>query len=137
MSLRIQESNNIELLTCTEITALSGDGHLESIEITNNTTKEKREVKVSSVFSFIGAIPRTEWLPGEVEKDEKGFIKTGMSVVDSANWKEKRQPFILETSRKGVFAVGDVRSNSAKRVAAAVGEGSMAVQLVHEYLRNL
>lgn len=137
LSQRIQESDKIELLNYTEITALSGDEHLEAIEITNNQTNEKRHLIVSSVFSFIGAIPRTEWLNGEIEKDEKGFIKTGISVADSAQWKEKRQPFLLETSRSGVFAAGDVRSNSAKRVAAAVGEGSMAVQFIHEYLKNM
>ncbi len=137
LSQRILESDKIELLNYTEITALSGDGHLEAIEITNNKTNEKKKLIVSSVFSFIGAIPRTEWLAGEIEKDEKGFIKTGISVADSSQWKEKRQPFLLETSRSGVFAAGDVRSNSSKRVAAAVGEGSMAVQFIHEYLKNL
>ena len=137
LSQRILNSDKIELLNYTEITALLGDEHLEAIEITNNKTNEKKELKVSSVFSFIGAVPGTEWLCREIEKDEKGFIKTGRSVADSVHWKEKRQPFMLETSRSGVFAAGDVRSNSAKRVAAAVGEGSMAVQFIHEYLKDI
>jgi thioredoxin reductase (NADPH) len=134
---RIKQSANIELLTNTEITAMFGDTHLEAVEIKNNQTGEVRKINVAAVFSFIGAIPHTGWLPPEIEKDQKGFIKTGAQVAASSQWRLHRPPFFLETSRPGVFAVGDVRSNSVKRVASAVGEGSMAVQFVHEYLKEI
>lgn len=133
---RIEESGNIELLVNTEITAINGEDHPESIEIFNTTSKEKTEIKVSAIFSFIGAFPCTGWLTEDIEKDENGFIKTGSMVAKSSLWKETRQPFLLETSRPGVFAAGDVRSNSIKRVSSAVGEGSMAVQFVHEFLKE-
>lgn len=82
-------------------------------------------------------MPRTNWLPQEIETDDKGFIKTGLAVADSAKWTLQRQLFLLETSRPGVFAAGDVRLGSIKRVASAVGEGSMAVQLIHQYLAEI
>jgi thioredoxin reductase (NADPH) len=81
-------------------------------------------------------VPRTDWLPSEIEKDEKNFVRTGIDLANSPHWTTKRQPFLLETSRPGVFAAGDVRSGSVKRVASAVGEGAMAVQFVHEYLKE-
>jgi thioredoxin reductase (NADPH) len=133
---RIEQTTNIELLTSTEIKAVSGDTHLEAVELKNNQTGEVRKINVAGVFSFIGAIPRTAWLPPEIEKDSKGFIKTGAHVAASARWRLHRPPFFLETSRPGVFAAGDVRSDSVKRVASAVGEGSMAVQFIHEYLKE-
>ena len=134
---RIEETSNIELLTNTEITKMTGDTHLEAVEIVNNQTKETREIKTVAVFSFIGADPRTDWLPGEIETDENGFVKTGSTIAGSSQWTLQRQPFLLETSRAGVFAAGDVRLNSVKRVASAVGEGSMTVQFVHEYLNEI
>lgn len=136
LSQRIEATENIELLTETEVTGLSGKDYLESAEITDNKTGEKREIKTPAVFSFIGAIPRTDWLPPEIETDKKGFIKTGNDVNKSSFWKMNRQPFLLETSFAGVFAAGDVRGGSVKRVASAVGEGSMTVQFVHEYLKE-
>ena len=132
---RIMETKNIELLTNTEITKMFGDGHLEAVELKNNQSGEPRTINVGGIFSFIGAIPRTAWLPNEIETDTKEFIKTGTRISNSAQWTEKRPPFYLETSRAGVFAAGDVRSDSVKRVASAVGEGAMAVQFVHEYLK--
>ena len=134
---RIEQTENIELLTNSEITEMFGDTHLESVTIKNNQTDETRAENVAGVFSFIGAMPRTAWLPSEIETDAKGFVKTGMLIADSKLWNLKRQPFLLETSRAGVFAAGDVRCNSVKRVASAVGEGSMTVQFVHEYLKEL
>ena len=89
------------------------------------------------VFSFIGADPRTSWLPPEIERDTKGFVRTGADLAHSQYWTSARQPFLLETSRPGVFAAGDVRSGSVKRVASAVGEGAMAVQFVHECLKHM
>ena len=133
---RIRECPEIELLFNTEIDEITGDEQLRGIKITNNKEKEERELAVGAVFSFIGAIPRIEWLPAAIEKDEKGFITTGLNAGKSSYWTLERQPYLLETTRAGVFAAGDVRSNSVKRVSSAVGEGSMAVQFVHEYLKD-
>jgi thioredoxin reductase (NADPH) len=116
---------------------MRGDGHLTAVEIVNNKTGEERTVDTPAVFSFIGAVPRTDWLPPEIERDAKGFVQTGLALAKSPHWTARRQPFLLETSRAGVFAAGDVRSGSAKRVASAVGEGAMAVQFVHEYLKEM
>jgi thioredoxin reductase (NADPH) len=134
---RIEQTANIELHYNTAVHCMNGDGHLASIEIVDNTTGQKRTVETPAVFSFIGAVPRTDWLPPEIERDAKGFVLTGTALAQSPHWTAKRQPFLLETSRPGVFAAGDVRSGSAKRVASAVGEGSMAVQFVHEYLKEM
>ena len=133
---RIQQAANIEILLNTEVVRMHGDGHLGEVEIVDKKTGQRRSLKVSGVFSFIGAVPRTDWLPPEIETDKKGFVCTGPGVTQSLHWSEKRQPFLLETSRPGVFAAGDVRAGSVKRVASAVGEGSMVVQFVHEYLRE-
>jgi thioredoxin reductase (NADPH) len=133
---RIEQTTNIELLCNTTVHCMNGDGHLGSIEIVNNETGQARTVETPAVFSFIGAVPRTDWLPPEIERDAKGFVMTGTALADSQYWTAPRQPFLLETSRPGVFAAGDVRSNSVKRVASAVGEGAMAVQFVHEYLKE-
>ena len=134
---RIMNTANIEILRGTEVLRMNGDRHLSSVEILNKTTGEKRTLATNALFSFIGATPRTDWLPSEIEKDEKHFVRTGIELEDSRHWTLKRQPFLLETSRPGVFAAGDVRSGSVKRVASAVGEGSMAVQFVHEYLKTM
>ena len=134
---RIMHTPNIEILRCTEVTRMFGDGHLSSIEILNKTTSEKRTLQTAALFSFIGATPRTDWLPSEIERDEKNFVRTGIDLAASPHWNLKRQPFLLETSRPGVFAAGDVRSGSVKRVASAVGEGSMSVQFVHEFLKTM
>ncbi|MEO8073348.1 MAG: FAD-dependent oxidoreductase [Acidobacteriota bacterium] len=133
---RIYQTKNIELLIDTEVSEMFGDGHLEAVDLINNQTGGVRREKVSGVFSFIGATPRTEWLPPEIELDAKGFVKTGTHVADSKFWTKNRPPFYLETSRAGVFAAGDARSDSVKRVASSVGEGSMAVQFVHEFLKE-
>ena len=133
---RISQIGNIELLTETVIHRLDGNSHLQYIEVQNVQTKEVRRIDTPAVFSFIGAMPHTDWLPAEIERDEKGFIRTGSAVKESPYWTADRTPLLLETSREGVFAAGDVRSGSSKRVAAAVGEGAMSVQLVHEYLRH-
>jgi thioredoxin reductase (NADPH) len=134
---RIMNTPNIEILRCTEVASMSGDDHLSSIEIVDKLTEKKRTIETGALFSFIGATPRTDWLPAEIEKDEKSFVRTGITLADSPHWTLKRQPFLLETSRPGVFAAGDVRSGSVKRVASAVGEGSMSVQFVHEYLKTM
>jgi thioredoxin reductase (NADPH) len=134
---RIEETTNIEVLYNTEVRRMHGDKQLNSVEIVNNKTGETRTLQAASLFSFIGALPRTDWLPPEIERDEKNFVLTGASLSQSPHWNSKRQPFLVETSRPGVFAAGDVRSGSVKRVASAVGEGAMAVQFVHEYLKEI
>src|SRR5436309_8019655 len=125
---RVQARANIEILFHTEIRKMSGGKKLEQVELENTKTGERRVVRTPAVFSMIGANPCTEWLPLEIERDEKGFIKTGTLVADAPAWKEnKRQPSPLETSLPNIFAAGDVRSGSVKRCAAAVGEGGMAI----------
>jgi len=128
LSRRVQAHDNIEILYHTEIRKMSGGKKLEQIELENTKTGERRVVRTPAVFSMIGAKPCTDWLPLEIERDAKGFIKTGMSVAGAPAWQaNKHQPSPLETSLPGIFAAGDVRSGSVKRCAAAVGEGGMAV----------
>jgi thioredoxin reductase (NADPH) len=135
LSRRVQAQPNIEILYRTEIRKMSGDQRLEQVELENTKTGERRTVKTPAVFSMIGARPCTEWLPAEIERDEKGFIKTGAEVADAPAWREnKRRPAPLETSLPGIFAAGDVRSGSVKRCAAAVGEGGVAIAGVHDVL---
>ena len=131
---RIEKKDNIELLTHTEINKMMGDNVLRSVELLNNQTQHTHTVEAAAVFIFVGAKPHTEWLPDQIDLDDSGFIKTGTQVAESPNWLARRQPFLLETSRIGVFAAGDVRSDSIKRVASSVGEGSMTVKLVHQLL---
>jgi thioredoxin reductase (NADPH) len=134
---RIESTPNVEILTNTTVKRMSGDTFLRSVECVNNKTGEVRMLQTPALFSFIGAVPRTDWLSSEIELDSKGFIKTGVAIGQSPNWTAHRRPFFLETSRPGVLAAGDVRSGSIKRVASAVGEGAMAVQFVHEYLKEM
>ena len=113
---------------------MMGDNVLRSVELLHNQTKQTHTVEAAAVFIFVGAKPHTEWLSEKIDLDENGFIKTGTQVAESDHWLARRQPFLLETSRIGVFAAGDVRSDSIKRVASSVGEGSMTVKLVHQLL---
>jgi thioredoxin reductase (NADPH) len=137
LSRRVQAQPNIEILYRTEIRKMSGDQKLEQVELENTKTGERRTVKTPAVFSMIGAKPCTEWLPPEIERDEKGFIKTGADVTEAPAWREnKRRPAPLETSLPGIFAAGDVRSGSVKRCAAAVGEGGMAIAGIHMSLAS-
>jgi thioredoxin reductase (NADPH) len=137
LSRRVQAQPNVEILYRTEIRKMSGDQKLEQVELENTKTGERRTVKTPAVFSMIGAKPCTEWLPPEIERDEKGFIKTGADVTEAPAWREnKRRPAPLETSLPGIFAAGDVRSGSVKRCAAAVGEGGMAIAGIHMSLAS-
>jgi thioredoxin reductase (NADPH) len=133
---RIEQTPNIEILFNSTVRRMSGDGHLASVEIVNSKTGEVRTLETPALFSFIGAAPRTDWLPAEIERDAKDFVRTGAALAQSPHWTARRQPFLLETSHPGVFAAGDVRSGSVKRAASAVGEGSMSVQFVHEHLKE-
>jgi thioredoxin reductase (NADPH) len=125
---RVQACENIEILYKMEIRKMFGGKQLEEIELENTHTGKRQIIRTPAVFSMIGARPCTEWLPVEINRDDKGFIKTGKSVAEAPAWRAtKRQPVPLETSLPGIFAAGDVRSGSVKRCAAAVAEGGMAV----------
>lgn len=130
---RILQTDGIEVRLGTSIARMHGGRMLERVDLVDAQGREER-VATPAVFSFIGAVPRTDWLPADVEKDERGFVKTGLALAHDPARLGGRAPFHLETSRRGVFAAGDVRAGSIKRVASAVGEGSMAVQFVHEVL---
>jgi thioredoxin reductase (NADPH) len=135
---RIEECRDITLLFRTEIVRLGGAGNLESVTWRNRDTGETETPPIRHIFSMTGANPNTAWLKGCVALDSGGFIKTGADLaaddLDSAGWRLGRRPYLFETSVPGVFAVGDIRSGSVKRVASAVGEGSVVVQLVHRVL---
>jgi len=129
---RIEASPQITVMTWTRIDALEGSEHLERIHWLNTKTGARGIHQTRHVFVMTGADPNTEWLTGSVELDSQGFVKTGAEVGPA--WPLRRSPYMLETSLPGVFAVGDIRAGSVKRVASAVGEGSMAVQFVHKVL---
>jgi thioredoxin reductase (NADPH) len=134
---QIAATPNIVVETGTEVIAMAGDGHLECLTLKTPHGEEARPA--SSVFIFIGAAPKTDWLPKEIAADPKGFILAGPDLKTKApgSWKLDREPYLLETSVPGIFVAGDVRYNSVKRCASAVGEGSIAVQFMHQYLATL
>ena len=130
---RIKATPNIELHTHTEITELVGEERLEAIRCRMNASEETTDMPIRHVFLFLGAEPNTAWLKECVALDDRQFVLTGTQIPKGA-WPLERPPHFLETSKPGVFAVGDVRSGSVKRVAAAVGEGSAAIQSLHAVL---
>jgi thioredoxin reductase (NADPH) len=135
---QIQKTANIRLRPLTEVARVEGDGHVERVELTCLQDGSTKIEDVDALFIFIGTSPRSDWLPAEVLRDEKGFVLTGRDVMAADDfarrWKEQREPLLLETSVPGVFAAGDLRAGAMNRVASAVGEGSMVVRLAHEYL---
>jgi len=137
---RIEQTPNIEVLTRHLVVGLEGQASLEAVRLRDRDSGAERTEPAKGLFIFIGAVPRTDWLGGQVELDDKGFVLTGTNLLTGrsepppAYAELGRLPHPLETSVPGVFAVGDVRARSVKRVASAVGEGSMAVRFVHEYL---
>jgi thioredoxin reductase (NADPH) len=131
---RIENAENVEVRLRTEVVAAHGDGHLERITLADRATGTEEVADTGWLFAFIGASPHTDWVGEEIERDEKGFIVTGRDLHSPEGSTPARLPFALETSVPGVFAAGDVRLDSMKRVASAVGEGAMAVYLVHRYL---
>jgi thioredoxin reductase (NADPH) len=137
---RVEETPTIEVRAHTEIIALVGDDHLESVRWQNKQTGETEEHTMRHVFLMTGGAPNTGWLGACIALDTKGFIKTGPDLspedLSAARWPLTRPPYLLETSVPGVFAVGDVRSGSVKRVASAVGEGSIAISFVHQVLQE-
>jgi thioredoxin reductase (NADPH) len=139
---RIEKTDNIELLSHIGVRELVGDGALEGVVVEDNRSGEHRTLRARALFVIIGAEANTAWLKGTIALDERGFVPTGRtldrSALNSQAWNRlSREPFMLESSLPGVFAVGDVRSGSVKRVASAVGEGSMAVRFVYPYLAEM
>jgi thioredoxin reductase (NADPH) len=137
---RIHNAPNIDVRLHSEVVAARGDGHLEAITVADRAERTEEEVATNWLFVFIGASPRTDWLGADVVRDDKGFVLTGQDLLTSQHtgaWPLARSPFALETSVPGVFAAGDVRLDSMKRVASAVGEGAMSVYLVHRYLATV
>lgn len=135
---RIRALPNVELLTKTSVVEVSGDDRLEEIVLENIETKEQRRMRTDALFVWIGAKPHTDWLADAVVRDREGYVVTGRNLrrKQLADWEEDRWPSHLESSMQGVFVAGDVRHGSVKRVGSAVGEGAMAVQLIHNYLRE-
>jgi thioredoxin reductase (NADPH) len=137
----IEQTPNIRVECGTQVVAVHGEERLEAISISCASSGEIERVPARSLFVFIGAAPRTEWLDGFVERDDHGFILTGSDLLRQGTspngWPLKREPFLLEASVPGVFAVGDVRHGSIKRVASGVGEGSIAIQFVHAHLARV
>ncbi len=138
---QISETTNILVRPCTEAVQVHGDTHLEALTITDRGSGRNETVPATALFIFIGAEPRTDWLNGILKRDKHGFILTGTDLIQNnrlpVEWKLERDPYLLETSVPGIFAAGDVRSKSIKRVASAVGEGSIAVQFIHQYLSTV
>jgi thioredoxin reductase (NADPH) len=138
---QISEIPGISVRACTEVSEAHGDGHLEQLTLRDRNSGATEMVDAQWLFVFIGAAPLTDWLDGVVQRDERGFVLAGPDLVTAgqrpAGWPLDRAPYHLETSVPGVFVAGDVRAESAKRVASAVGEGAMAVMLVHRYLERV
>lgn len=138
---QIAATENIQVCTCCSVVEVKGDEHLEAIVISHAKTGEINTVPARSLFIFIGASPKTNWLDGVVERDAQGFILTGPDLIlngkSPRGWNVDRPPFLLEASVPGIFAAGDVRYGSIKRVASGVGEGAIAVQFIHRYLAKV
>jgi len=138
---QIEATENIDLRPFTTVQAVKGDKHLEAIVLADAQTGETEKLPAASLFIFIGASPGTDWLDGTVERDKQGFVLTGPDLMPEGKrprgWHLDRDPFLLETNVPGIFAAGDVRYGSVKRVASGVGEGAIAVQFVHRYLSKV
>jgi thioredoxin reductase (NADPH) len=138
---QISQLDNIEVMTQCEVVEVEGEQRLEKLHIINRVTQSVDVYPAAALFIFIGAVPRSEMVGDLVERDSAGFILTGPDLTISGTrtkkWTLKRDPFLLETSCPGIFAAGDVRHGSVKRVASAVGEGSITVALVHQYLKTV
>jgi thioredoxin reductase (NADPH) len=134
----IESSPNIVIRHRTEVVDAAGDQALQSITLRDRTSGIVDEVPARALFVMIGGEPHTQWLPDEIVRDEQGYLITGGAVLDqpAVKWNHHREPLTLETSMSGVFAAGDVRRDSIKRVASAVGDGATVIRLVHEHLRT-
>jgi len=127
---------NIHALTRTDVVAAHGDVSLQAIDVRNGATGETARLESGGLFIFIGADAETAWLPSEIALDVHGYVLTGSDVRAAGRWDLDRDPYLLETSVPGIFACGDVRSSPVKRVAAAVGEGSMSIAFARQYLKE-
>ncbi len=137
---KVVATANITIRSQAEVVAADGDGHLERLTVRDRESGHTEQVEASWLYVFIGASPRTDWLGDEILRDDKGFVLTGQEVIQRADrplWPLARPPYSLETSMPGVFAAGDVRQESMKRVASAVGEGAMSIYLIHRYLATI
>jgi thioredoxin reductase (NADPH) len=139
---QINGTSNIHILLNSKVTEVQGENRLELVTVYNTQTGEQHTVPCSILYIFIGAVPHTEVLAGIIERDANGFILTGQDLIQDGRkhprgWSLDRPPFLLETNVPGIFAAGDVRHGSTKRVATGVGEGSLAVQLIHQYLKSV
>lgn len=139
---QINETKNIDAMLSSNIQAVNGAERMESVTVLNAKNRENITIPTSYIFIFIGAQPRTDWLSGIIERDKNGFILTGPDLMPDRNsrprgWTVDRDPFLLETNIPGVFAAGDVRLGSVKRVASGVGDGAIAIQFVHQYLTKV
>jgi thioredoxin reductase (NADPH) len=133
---QLRTKSNVTIALRSEVRGLHGDVNLTAIDICDLTKQSVRRVECGGLFVFIGADAETEWLPEEIARDARGYVLTGDDVVKAGRWSRDRDPYLLETSVAGVFACGDVRLSPVKRVASAVGEGSMAIALVQQFLQR-
>jgi thioredoxin reductase (NADPH) len=133
---QLERRSNVHVMSGTELAAVLGDSELEAIAVRDGTPGETTRLESGGLFIFIGADADTGWLPDEIAQDRRGFVLTGSAVREAGRWELDRDPYLLETSAPGIFACGDVRFGPVKRVAAAVGEGSMAIAFVHQYLKD-
>ncbi|TDE15368.1 response regulator [Dyadobacter psychrotolerans] len=137
---QLSNTSNVKVLGCTEILEATGGEHLEGLKLVDLNTSEERTVTADALFIFIGAKPYTDWIGLEIIKNDKGFIETGREMHSYEHfkqlWKKNRDPYLLETSSPGIFAAGDVRAGAMNRVTSAVGEGSMSISFVHQYLNE-
>jgi thioredoxin reductase (NADPH) len=134
---QIGSKSNIRANLQSELHAIHGEDHLTAIDIVSRNDGSIRREECGGLFVFIGADAETRWLPEAIARDARGYVLTGTDVVKAGRWSEDRDPYLLETNVPGVFASGDVRLSPVKRVASAVGEGSMAIAFVHQYLQRM
>jgi thioredoxin reductase (NADPH) len=138
---RIRETPNVEVLLNTSVVAAEGNGRLEAVRVVDRATGAERDLAAAAMIIFIGSAPRTELCGDLVLRDSQGFVLTGRDVMADnrppAGWTPARDPYLYETSVPGIFCAGDARHGSGKRVAAAVGEGSATVSMIHQYLQTV
>jgi thioredoxin reductase (NADPH) len=133
---QLRTKPNVRVQLQADVAAVHGDDHLTAIDVVDRASGRTERRSSGGLFVFIGADAQTEWLPAEVARDAHGYVLTGVDVVKDGRWSRQRDPYLLETSVPGIFACGDVRFSPVKRVASAVGEGSMAIAFVHQYLQH-
>lgn len=138
---QIDSTENISVMMNSEVVSMEGADHLETITIKSNKSGDTETVMADAIFIFIGAVPHTDFVKDTVELDKSGFVLTGQDLMHDGrrpkNWSQKRDPFLMETSVPGIFAAGDVRHGVVRRVASAVGQGSVAISMVHKYLETV